>query len=216
MSLATTNFVSLQTKLYDFEQPGVVLLREMLSPTTVSGIQEELVSNRRNHVPRPTQYGTTSQMLHSWDFERAVLKNYEHLSVLDKLYEELSRGLHSHMPKAHYYDRVDVNSSLYPKGSIGIGPHRDNSFSVNFTVIAVISGENSFFTAQDKERNGEVEFQTEPGDFIVLRGPRTVKENRYRPVHYVGEVKTERYIIVFREINTGLLQRVAASKQYNG
>ena len=207
MTATRNDFDAICQELYDPLQTGVVVINTGFNETRIAGIQEELDANRRNFVPRPYRYGTTVQGLSSWDFERAVMDNYTHLEQLNVFYETLSRELHSRMGSAFYFDDVKVNVSYYPAGSVGIGPHRDNTFSVNFIAIFVISGCNAFFTARDKDALSEVAYEVVPGDCILMRGPRSVQEKNLRPIHYVKRIEADRHIVTFREVNRGLLER---------
>jgi hypothetical protein len=215
MSTTSVNYKSLCKDIYNPDGCGVVIVKEVLSRVLTIGILHELEQNKRNYVLRPRHYGTTQQGLSSWDFERAVLRNYEHLGVLDERHLTFSGQLHEHMDLCQQVDEVRVNSSFYGTGSLGIGPHRDNSFSVNFIAIYVISGSNKFCTAKDKLRNGEVHFDTTPGDLVLMRAPRNPNENCLRPIHYIDEIENDRYIVVFREINHELLYQTDRHHQYN-
>jgi hypothetical protein len=142
------------------------------------------------------------------------MHNYSHLGQLKCFYDELSRELHARLQgKGLYSDQLQVNASYYPAGSVGIGPHRDNSFSVNFIAIFIISGCNDFFTASDKKTTGEVALPVVPGDCVLMRGPRSLEERSLRPIHYVKEIQADRNIITFREINRGLVART--TNRYN-
>lgn len=202
-------------ELYNPNYSGVIVLSDALPAITVAGVLSELQANNLNYVSRPEHYGTTKQGLSSWDFERGVMENYHHLKTLDEYYSLLSKEVHQFLDISNCFDEVRVNSSFYPVGSPGIGPHRDNSFSVNFTAIYVVSGSNEFYSAQDKSCNGEREFKVNPGDLVLLRAPRYERDPLLRPIHYVKEIKSDRYIIVFREINFTLLKQTNPKHLYN-
>lgn len=207
MPKVSHNFDEIYSELYDPLGTGVVIAKACIDEVSVAGIKDELDASRRNFVPRPYNYGTTVQGLSSWDFERAVMDNYTHLAQLNNFYESMSRELHNRMSTAFYFDDVKVNASYYPAGSVGIGPHRDNTFSVNFIAIFVISGCNAFVTARDKDALSEVAYEVVPGDCVLMRGPRRVQEKNLRPIHYVKRIEADRHIVTFREVNRGLLER---------
>jgi hypothetical protein len=202
-----TDFGQLCETLYDPLQLGVTVLKDVLDEQCLIGIRSELKDNQRNFVPRPYRYGTTVQGLSSWDFEQAVTDNYTSLKQLNACYDSVSRGLHQNMKLSLHHNEVKVNASYYPAGSVGIGPHRDNSFSVNFIAIFIISGCNDFFTARDKSTAEEIAFPVIPGDCVLMRGPRSLKERDLRPIHYVKKIVEGRHIITFREVNKGLLEQ---------
>jgi alkylated DNA repair dioxygenase AlkB len=201
------DFNHLCATLYDPEQLGVVVLKGILDKNCIEGIQSEIDGNRRNFVARPYRYGTTVQGLSSWDFERAVMDNYTSLKQLNACYDSLSRGLQQDMRTSLHYNEVKVNASHYPAGSVGIGPHKDNSFSVNFVAIFIVSGCNDFFAARDKTLAMETAFPVSPGDCVLMRGPRSLEERNLRPTHYVKQIIEDRNIVTFREINRGLAIR---------
>ena len=215
MNYTALNYENLCEKLYDPKECGVVIVRSVLNPDEVSKVSTELEGNKKNYVPRPKRYGTTDQELSSWDFERAVMMNYQGLLTLHNRHMTISEGLHAVLPCSYTVDEIRTNSNFYAAGGVGIGPHRDNSFSVNLIAIYLIAGDSQFHTARNKERAGEIKFDVSPGDAVLMRGPRNCEEHSMRPVHYVNDVKTDRYIVVFREINHGLLNKVSRDSKYN-
>jgi hypothetical protein len=209
MTLLYHSISALYETLYDPLQTGIIVLPEALDEALLAGIRAELTDNRRNFVQRPYRYGTTVQGLSSWDFEQDLMDNYHYLKQLNRIYGKLSRELHSNLTNELHFDQVTVNASHCPTRSVGIGPHKDNSFSVNFIAIFIISGCNDFFTARDKNGTDEVAFGVTPGDCVLMRGPRSLEERSLRPIHYVKEIVEDRRIITFREINRGLVARTS-------
>ena len=208
MYIFDSSFDTLCEALYVSSNTGICILKDVLDEAVVHGIKSEIRSNRRNYVQRPYRFGTTVQGLSSWDFEREVMNNYINLRQLNRFYDRLSHETHCRLGGSGLYaDQIGVNASYYPSGSVGIGPHRDNSFSVNFIAIFVISGCNDFFTARDKQATDEVSFPVAPGDCILMRGIRSLEERHLRPIHYVKQIVEDRHIITFREINRGLANR---------
>jgi hypothetical protein len=202
-------------RLYDPFESGVVVLPSVVDKNTVQGVLSELQENSRNFVQRQHSYGTTVQGLSSWDMELGVVNNYPYLSQMYTVYEQISTRLHNISSKNAVCDEISINSSFYPQGSVGIGPHRDNTFSVNFVIIFVFSGTNDFYTSIDKDRSEEKCHTIRPGDCIIMRGPRDISEKCMRPIHYVKDILEDRYIVTFREINHELLSRVPKKAIYN-
>ena len=202
-------------KLYDPKESGVIILHEVVNGELRNSLLRELRANNTKFVGRPIHYGTTLQDLSSWDMEREEVTRCAYLSELSSIYDEISGEIHSSQSNTAHFDDINVNSSLYLSGSLGIGPHRDNSFSVNFVAIFVISGNNNFYTADDKSGSGEVIHYVRPGDCIVMRGPRLDSEGGQRPIHYVKKITADRYIVTFREINQEYLRRVHKDGVYN-
>ncbi len=209
------DFEKLCKKLYDPNETGVVVIRQFIDPSLCNLVLGELKGNERNYIQRPKRYGNTSQELASWDFEMAIMRNYPYLSEVENAYLNLSKNLHEKIENAFEVDEVRVNSSFYQKCDIGIGPHKDNSFSVNFTFIFVIKGKSNFCTAEDKNQTNEIKFSTDQGDLVILRAPRKIDSEDLRPIHYVCDIEEDRHIIVFREINHKILFNTKKNLRYN-
>lgn len=202
-------------ELYDPQKSGVVVFPAIFNDAEAEGVLTELKENSRNFVERPRQYGTTDQELSSWDFEHRLMLNYPYMSFVYQRYRVMSKRIHEALPYAHIVNELQVNATRYGAGSIGIGPHRDNTFSVNFVLVYVFSGDGDFCTAKNKEGVGEEVHAVSPGDAILMRGPRSDEERCMRPVHYVKGISRERYTIVFREINHELLRSLHEKSRLN-
>lgn len=209
------DFVTLCMELYDPHELGAIALRSVLPRRAAWGISSELSYNTRNFVKRPEEYGTTRQTLSSWSIEWGILLNYPYLGLLRECYEELSELMHCNMGVSQRVDKKTVNANFYAAGCYGIGPHRDNTFSVNFTAVFISMGRNPFSVARDKKRMDEKQLVVEPGDIILMRAPRTEDEKDLRPVHYVENIVADRYSITFREINLLQQHRVDRNQRYN-
>lgn len=99
-------------------------------------------------------------------------------------------------------DRVETKLILYPPSTLGVGPHKDLSSNVNLIVLMNIYGTTKFYTAEDKEGKGEKVYMVEPGDVLIMRGPRNQSEKELRMTHYVKDVDEERLVFVCREIDS--------------
>jgi hypothetical protein len=201
--------------LFNPHTSGVIVLPRVLDVHHIKGLLQELKEHSGNFVQRPVYYGTTQQELSSWDFTRSYMREHPALHELDTTHEILRHRLYEHIGLYTPVDETIVNSTLYHAGSIGIGPHRDNSFNVNFVSIYVISGTNTFFVAKNKMREGERGFTVNPGDCVLMRAPRRPYEVSLRPVHYVKHVPEDRYTIVYREINHEARNKIGWHRQYN-
>jgi len=80
----------------------------------------------------------------------------------------------------------------------GISPHRDHVRYVNLIGILIIDGEGDFHVCDDRAGNGARRIPGGPGDFLLMRGP-GFDDGRYRPFHMLGEVRTDRLIVGYRE-----------------
>lgn len=86
----------------------------------------------------------------------------------------------------------------YKKGSRGITPHRDGLRYRNLICIFNIAGSGRFFTCEDRAGTNPVEFDTSPGNVIIMRAPGFMNSDR-RPFHFVRDITEERYVFVLRQ-----------------
>ena len=215
MELSTQKYDQLAFDLYDPKRSGVIVLKNLLLVQELVTALYDIRSNRRNFVARPRLYGTTTQDLSSWNVESAALHNYNGLGNIATQYEKLSHELHGRLTVAEPFDEVSTSVGHYPSTSHGIGPHRDNSFCVNFIAIFVVAGAATFCTARDKSGAQERTHSVQPGDCILLRAPRTLAERSLRPIHYVRGIAANRYTVAFREINHVYQYQISRNQQLN-
>lgn len=97
-------------------------------------------------------------------------------------------------------DRLETKLIKYPISELGVGAHKDLSSNINFIVVMNLYGTTTFYTSSDKKRSHEKAYVVEPGDIMIMRGPRTAAEHDNRPIHYVLDIKEERLVFVCREI----------------
>lgn len=97
-------------------------------------------------------------------------------------------------------DRLETKLIKYPISELGVGAHKDFSSNINCIAIFNLYGTTKFYTATDKKRSNEKAYLVEPGDILLMRGPRNSEENEMRPIHYVLEIKEERLAFICREV----------------
>jgi len=97
-------------------------------------------------------------------------------------------------------DRLETKLIKYPVSPLGVGAHKDLSSNINAIVLFNFYGTTNFYTASDKSRSGEKAYRVEPGDIVIMRGPREKQEADLRPIHYVLDIEEERLVFVCREI----------------
>lgn len=97
-------------------------------------------------------------------------------------------------------DRLESKLIKYPVSTLGVGAHKDLSSNVNAIILFNLYGKTTFYTASDKDRSNEKGYSVEPGDIVIMRGPRVPEENDLRPIHYVLDIEEERLVFVCREI----------------
>ena len=95
-------------------------------------------------------------------------------------------------------DRLETKLIKYPVSKLGVGAHKDLSSNKHCIILFNFYGTTTFYTAKDKERSGEKAYLVEPGDIVLMRGPRNESENDIRPTHYVLDIDEERLVFVCR------------------
>jgi len=105
-------------------------------------------------------------------------------------------------------DRLETKLIKYPVSKLGVGAHKDLSSNINCVVLMDLYGSTNFYTATDKQRTNERRYLVEPGDIVIMRGPRAKEESHLRPVHYVLDIEEERLVFVCREIEEEVEQIV--------
>jgi hypothetical protein len=103
------------------------------------------------------------------------------------------------------FPRVKIINSLginmYPKGSGGIGYHKDYASDVNLIGIVSVEGSAKFFLAKSKEGKDEISFIVEAGDLVLMRsniGQYRKGSFDLRPLHKVESTGEERYSMLLR------------------
>jgi hypothetical protein len=98
-------------------------------------------------------------------------------------------------PPVAFNDRV---VQRYPRGPVGISPHRDRSCYVALVVNLVIAGHGRFYICPDRSFAGAREIPAEPGDALLMRAPGFGGRDA-RPFHAVGEITAERLVLGLRQ-----------------
>jgi dihydroneopterin aldolase len=122
-------------------------------------------------------------------------------AALHNLYYKIRKEIakHSAVPLKQG-DRLETKLIKYPVSTLGVGAHKDLSSNINFITVMNLYGTTMFYTSSDKNRSDEIGYKVEPGDIVIMRGPRNASENDLRPIHYVLDIQEERLVFVCREI----------------
>ena len=94
----------------------------------------------------------------------------------------------------------DFAVQLYPKGSTGIGIHRDAKRYRNIVCVITLAGESDFFISADRDGQGRVDIDDSPGNLLLLAAPgfRGLADPALRPLHGVDNIAAGRLSIGFR------------------
>ncbi|MEN9604889.1 MAG: hypothetical protein RJB39_574 [Candidatus Parcubacteria bacterium] len=87
---------------------------------------------------------------------------------------------------------TDLAVQHYPQTTVGqthgIGIHRDHNDFINLVVVLLLHGACNFYICKDREGNGAVEIEGEPGQLLIMRGGGFAGGGLSRPLHYVGPI----------------------------
>jgi hypothetical protein len=190
----TDDFHDVIANMYDSDHVGVEKIQDVLDTDDLDKITGTFLANTDRFYQ--LKFGNAIR----WDLTDEDFQKYPALELVRKHFEDMTSDTASVAEfNPDYQEKFSV--MFYPEGSSGVQPHRDSEHSVNWVVIYIISGENSFFAAKDAECKQVTEIPTKPGDVVVMRGPRCADDSLTRPVHYVGKVTKPRYVLICRHIN---------------
>ena len=190
-------------EIYDPSHIGAVVLDGLLDEEFCEGIARSLVDTRENYdlfgVSKNKQGHVYQDMqtFYCEDAESRASFPPEFAFYMDFLYaiDSLNRENLNFQKRAN--DSIGVH--FYPQGSAGISPHRDYASDINLISIYCMSGEADFCVARTRDREGEVRHRVKQGSVIFMRAAREDSEQDLRPFHYVENVDSDRYSIIFRE-----------------
>jgi len=181
--------------LYNHNNVGVNIVCKMFNTEELERINNVFIINKEHFYP--LEFGGVTR----WDLTENDFSRYPALDKGRRGFKLIIDTI-STLTELNPVYREKFCILFYPEGSVGVKPHRDTRHSVNCVSIFVFSGNNSFFATKDSACKHVTEFFTEPGDAIVMRGPRKIKDDISCPIHYVSQVVRPRYVMVCRHINT--------------
>ncbi len=91
----------------------------------------------------------------------------------------------------------DLIVQRYPKGSLGITPHRDHLRYTGLVVLVTLVGSARFFVCADRGGSDPVEIPAPPGGAILLAAP-GFAGGKERPFHYLDSVTEPRVSLGIR------------------
>ncbi|GAB5469531.1 MAG: hypothetical protein Kilf2KO_25610 [Rhodospirillales bacterium] len=95
---------------------------------------------------------------------------------------------------------IDFNDLIvqrYPRGSLGITPHRDHLRYDGLVILITLAGAARFFVCEDRAGNGAVEIPAPPGGAILLTAP-GFAGGKARPFHFLDRVSQPRVSLGIR------------------
>ena len=193
------------TNFYSGETDGIFLFKNIISTYIDEDTLKQWYERKgKGFVRKDEKYIENNQEV-SVVFNDEVCRIYESKDNEEKILHEMYLAIRSQIEKYSNVpfvqgDRLETKLIKYPVSSLGVGSHKDLSSNVNCIVLMNLYGSTYFYTATDKVRSNEKRYLVEPGDIMVMRGPRNQSENGLRMEHYVLEIPEERLVFVCREI----------------
>lgn len=92
----------------------------------------------------------------------------------------------------------DLMLQRYPRGDVGITPHRDRSGYRNVICLFVLEGLGRFGVCSDRSGDRAREVRNAPGDVILTRAPGFLG-SEVRPFHFVRDIAKPRYVFGLRQ-----------------
>lgn len=198
-----TSIKSLVEELYDFSKLGGIAIPNFI---TIEGRQNLLKGLEREKnllVEEEREVGSVVQEMKTAYldpnkmtlFNPHLRQNIEQLlSEFDPFYKKISRQAEF---KEHDFNSIGFH--FYPKGSIGITPHKDYAKDHNLISIFVLEGKAKFGICENREKKNSIELESNPGTLLLLRAARNKEEQIFRPFHYIEVVEEDRYTLIIRK-----------------
>lgn len=191
--------------LYSETTDGILILKNVLYSIVP---KEDIVAwykeKGKGFVRKDEKYIENNQevsLVFNDVFEKIYVVENKVERLLHELYLQIRAELESRSSVPFVQgDRLETKLIKYPVSTLGVGAHKDLSSNINCIVLMDLYGTTDFYTADDKQRTNEKCYRVEPGDIVIMRGPRNKEENHLRPTHYVLDIEEERLVFVCREI----------------
>lgn len=208
---ATSDNLSIVISSYTFlkQQYGVSeeeieqsLLRQgaisipLLKMNTLSGMISEARAAKFEKLPSEVGKYKTRQNMEVWHLEDDDYRS-RFWQLADELSTFLGRQLvFRYIAGSFKFNQVEV--LRYPKGSIGIEPHKDSARYANFICLCNLTGGGKFVTCSDRIGSNPDVHRCEAGDVVIMRGNGFYGRDA-RVFHYVPPVTSERLVCSIRQ-----------------
>lgn len=122
-------------------------------------------------------------------------------AALREGFQSLWDASFSKLPSDPFENAVQFNDLMlqrYPRGAVGITPHRDRSGYRNVICLFVLAGYGRFGVCTDRSGSDAREIANAPGDVILTRAPGFLGSS-LRPFHFVRDIVEPRYVFGLRQ-----------------
>ncbi len=202
MNINFFDFDYIARELYNPDNIGAVSISGFLSESVRKEVLREIRNGQNSFTVAPRGYLNALQEFDNLYLGEADEKktggDFPWIFCLRDFYTGLYRKLSRRAGfSAGCLNSIEVKR--YPKGSLGLTPHMDQSRYVNLISVFVLEGEAPFYIYSQDRKTVLSEIDSSPGGLILLRAPKNRQERGFRPMHGVGSVIQERYTITVRE-----------------
>ncbi len=189
-------------ELYNPDNIGAVSISGFLSESVREDLLREIKNCQNSFTVAPREYLNALQEFDHLYLGEADEKKTEGDFPWIFCLRDFYAGFYRKLSRYAGFSAGSLNSieiKRYPKDSLGLTPHMDQSAFVNLISVFVLEGEAPFYIYGQDRKTVLSELDSSPGSLILLRAPRNRQERDLRPMHGVGRVTQERYTITFRE-----------------
>lgn len=127
-----------------------------------------------------------------------------HLEVICQMLEDGLNTANGRLETPVFSEPLYLNDRAiqrYPKGSKGIGVHRDGLRYRQIVIIITLAGKSRLCLCDDRNGNGAVALNDHPGQLVLLSAPGFANRDgdHGRPLHFVDQVDGGRLSIGLRQ-----------------
>ncbi|MBS3093368.1 hypothetical protein J4456_02175 [Candidatus Pacearchaeota archaeon] len=188
--------------LYNFDSIGALSLDGVLTTTGINELNS--FARTYNELTKVKEMqGKVRQDMRTkyfYDIDEHTFSPQEFLP-LQKFVDEYSL-IYSEIAKKANFNGTSFNAlgiHHYGENSQGITPHQDFSTDRDLISIFILIGQDPLYVCLDRKKNGSIALAQNPGSLVLLRAARQESEQKYRPIHYLNPVTSERYTLIVRK-----------------
>ncbi len=196
------NIEQIVEELYDFSKPGAIAIKDVLTARGRIALYRGVMALKHSFKKAEPKVNNITQDFKYLYIEQVEeqLINTEFLLSVNQLKAEYGE-IYRKIAQAAQFSSSEFSSlgfNWYKAGSNGISPHRDFETDSDLVSIFCIDGHARFCICSDYEKNNSVKLDSTPGNLILLRAARNKDEQKYRPMHYVETIISEKLTAIFR------------------
>lgn len=189
-------------ELFDFSKIGGISILDVIPENARNDLIDTIKFARQYFWQAPKKEGLVNQEMQCFYVENLNEDSLDRtfITTINKFKEEYQEA-YREIARLAFFETENFNSlgfHYYPINSLGISPHRDYARDRDLISIFVLKGNSPFYVCLDRNKRGLIKLESSPGSLILLRAARNKEEQRYRPFHYLEEIKEERLSLIIR------------------